>query len=98
MSQLVEFLKDLEVNRVQQILADYGYIDLADVRYWNSQDPDDPEPKGLLDWYKAYDDAIWEEIDALQKKTLEELQNYDPVEAEAQIFEKTKNLLPKEED
>ena len=91
-------LKELEKQTVLKVLDSYGYIDLADVRYWNNQDPQDPEPKALLEWYKAYDDAIWEEIDSLQNKTFEELKDYDLQKVEAQIFEKTKSLLPKEED
>jgi hypothetical protein len=87
-------LKILEFQRVQEVLDQYGYKDLGDVQYWHSQDPDDPEPKAFLEWYKAYDDAIWEEIDNLQNKTFEELQSYNPVEVERRIFEQTKSKLP----
>jgi len=93
-----EELKNQEFQRLQKVLSDYGYKDLGGVQYWHSQDPDDPEPKGLLDWYEAYDDAIWEEIDNLQNKTFEELKDYDPIEVENQIFERTKNKLPPLED
>jgi len=90
-------LKNLEFQRLQKVLDKYGYKDLGDVQYWHSQDPKDEEPKGLLDWYSAYDDAIWNEIDNLQNKTFEELQNYDPVAVEQKIFNQTKDKLPKEE-
>jgi len=93
-----EELKNLEFNRLQKVLDQYGYKDLGDVQYWHSQDPNDPEPKGLLDWYSAYDDLIWNEIDNLQNKTFEDLQNYDPVAVENQIFEQTKGKLPPVED
>jgi|GEM_PF-2821866 len=89
-----EVLKEQEFQRLQKVLDQYGYKDLGDIQYWHSQDPDDPEPKGLLEWYSAYDDAIWEEIDSLSGKSFEELQNYDPVEVERRIFEQTKDKLP----
>jgi hypothetical protein len=91
---LIEILKALEFQRLQKVLSDYGYKDLGDVQYWHSQDPDDPEPKGLLEWYSAYDDLIWSEIDNLQNKTFEELKDYDPLKVEKQIFEGTKDKLP----
>jgi hypothetical protein len=90
------FLRKQEFQRLQEVLDQYGYKDLGDVQYWHSQDPDDPEPKGLLEWYSAYDDLIWSEIDSIQNKTFEELQNYDPVEVEQRIFEQTKDKLPQE--
>ena len=91
-------LKNLEFQRLQQILTKYGYKDLGDVQYWHSQDPKDEEPAGLLMWYKAYDDAIWNEIDNLQNKIYEQLKEYDPVAVENQIFEQTKGKLPPVED
>ncbi len=95
---IADTLSYLEFKRLQEVLDQYGYKDLGDVQYWHSQDPDDPEPKGLLEWYSAYDDAIWEEIDNLQNKTFEELKDYDPVAVENQIFERTKEKLPPMED
>jgi len=89
-----EQLKNLEFQRLQKVLDKYGYKDLGDVQYWHSQDPKDEEPAGLLTWYKAYDDAIWNEIDSLSRKSFEELQNYNPVAVENQIFEQTKGKLP----
>jgi len=91
-------LKSLEFDRLQKVLSDYGYKDLGDVQYWHSQDPNDPEPKGLLEWYSTYDDAIWGEIDNLQNKTFEELKDYDPVAVEQKIFNQTKDKLPPMED
>ncbi len=95
---VVFYLKNLEFQRLQKVLDQYGYKDLGDVQYWHSQNPNDEEPAKLLEWYKAYDDAIWEEIDNLQNKTFEELQNYDPAEVEQKIFEQTKDKLPPLED
>jgi hypothetical protein len=89
-----ETLVWLEFQRIKQVLDQYGYKDFGDVQYWHSQDPNDEEPAKLLEWYKAYDDLIWSGIDSLSGKTFEELQNYDPVEVERQIFERTKEKLP----
>ena len=93
-----EELKRKEFQRLQEVLSDYGYKDLGDVQYWHSQNPDDHEPKELLEWYSAYDDAIWEEIDSLNGKTFEELKDYNPKEVELRIFEQTAEKLPKEEE
>jgi hypothetical protein len=98
MESLKRFLIDLEKQRVEKILSDYGYIDFADVQYWHQRDANDLELAGLLKCYTAYDDAIWKEIDNLSKRSLEELQSYDTIKAEETIFEKTKSLLSKEED
>jgi hypothetical protein len=89
-----EELKNLEFQRLQKVLDQYGYKDLGDVRFWADQDPSDEEPAKLLEWYKAYDDAIWEEIDSLSGKTFEELKDYDPLKVENHIFERTKDKLP----
>ena len=88
-----------ESSRIQKVLSQYGYFGLDDVRFWNSKDPEDPEPKGLLNWYEAYDNAIWDWIDNELPKyqTVEELISLDLKQIEAQIFEKTKTLLPKED-
>ncbi|MEO2153829.1 MAG: hypothetical protein ABGX24_05350 [Aquificota bacterium] len=94
----LEELKNLEFQIIQMVLSNYGYKDLGDVLFWANQDPSDPEPKALLEWYKAYDDAIWKEIDSLSGKTFKELQNYDPLKVEKQIFEGTKDKLPPLED
>jgi len=91
---LCDLLIEQERKRTVSLLRQYGYFGIGDIQYWHSQDPDDPEPKGLLEWYSAYDDAIWEEIDNLQNKTFEELKDYDPVEVEQKIFEQTKGKLP----
>jgi len=88
----------LEFQRLQKVLDQYGYKDLGDVQYWHSQDPKDEEPAGLLTWYKAYDDAIWNEIDNLKNKTYEQLKEYDPVAVEQKIFNQTKDKLPPMED
>jgi len=89
-----EKLKNLEFQRLQQILNKYGYKDLGDVQYWYMQNPNDLEPKGLLDWYVLYDDTIWKEINNLQNRTYDSLKNYDPIIVENQIFELTKDKLP----
>jgi hypothetical protein len=47
---LSETLKYLEFQHLQKVLDQYGYKDLGDVQYWHSQNPNDPEPKGLLEW------------------------------------------------
>jgi hypothetical protein len=93
---LKQKLLELERKRLQKVIETYKYIDFADVQYYASQD--DEEAKGILSWYSAYDDAIWEEIGFLSDKTFEELQNYNPVEVERRIFEQTKDKLPPLED
>jgi len=85
-----DFITQVEKNRVVDVLSEYGYIDLGDVNYWHLQDPNDPEPKGLLEWYKAYDDAYW--------SIIEDNPDIDPLIADMEAFNKTKNLLPQEED
>jgi hypothetical protein len=93
-----EELKRKEFERVAEVLESYGYKDLGDVRFWADQDPSDEEPAKLLEWYKTYDDAIWEEIGNLQNKTFEELKDYNSVEVEQRIFEQTQSKLPPLED
>ena len=97
---LANTLSWLEKQRVNEILDKYGYIALDDVRYYNSKNPNDPEAKGLLEWYEAYDDAIWNWIDNELPKyqSVEELLTLNLKQIEREIFEKTKSLLPKEED
>jgi hypothetical protein len=98
MNKLVRFFLDIVRNRIDEVFQLYGYYGLADVAFYHSQDPNDEEPAKLLEWYKAYDDAIWEEIDSLSGKTFEELKDYDPLKVENQIFEGTKDKLPPLED
>ena len=94
----------LEEQRLQEILNKYGYTSLADVMYY-AQVQSDEEAKALLNWYSnsegnGYDDLIWDWIDNELPKyqTIEELLSIDLKQIETQIFEKTKDLLPKEED
>jgi len=93
-----------EIKRVKEVLSDYGYTSLADVMYY-AQVQNDEEAKALLNWYSnsegnGYDDLIWNWIDNELPKyqSVEELLSLDLKQIETQIFEKTKDLLPKEED
>jgi len=80
------FLAKLEENRALSVLMSYGYWTLSDVHLSAQEDPDDPEPQKILDWYKAYDDVLW--------NTFEEDPNADPVEIEKSAFDATKSILP----
>jgi len=108
LEELQKAIKDtvlwLEGKRVGKVLSSYGYTSLADVMYY-AQVQSDEEAKALLNWYSnsegnGYDDLIWDWIDNELPKyqTVEELLSIDLKQIEAQIFEKTKDLLPKEED
>jgi len=108
LEELQKAIKDtvlwLEGKRVKEVLSDYGYTSLADVMYY-AQVQNDEEAKALLNWYSnpkgsGYDDLIWDWIDNELPKyqAVEELLSIDLKQIEAQIFEKTKSLLPKEED
>jgi len=89
-----KFLIDLEKNRVNEILKEYGYLSLGDVVIY--ADKGDAEAISLLRWYKKYDDAVWQWIDeVLPKLTKKELRSLDPMQVERGIFEKLKNELPK---
>ncbi len=55
-----QFLK-LEKQRINQILDQYGYNGLGDVLFYVSQN--DSEAQALQNWYKAYDDAVWNFIE-----------------------------------
>jgi len=97
-------LLEKENYRIRKVFAQYGYNSLADVVFY-AQVQNDEEAKALLNWYSnsegnGYDDLIWDWIDnELPKyKTVEELLSLDLKQIETQIFEKTKDLLPKEED
>ena len=93
-----------ESSRLQKVLSQYGYNSLADVVFY-AQTENDEEAKSLLNWYSnqngnGYDDLIWSWIDNELPKyqSVDELLNLDLKQIEAQIFEKTKSMLPKEEE
>ena len=56
-NQLLQF----EKQRLNQILNQYGYNGLGDVLFYVSQN--DSEAQALQNWYKAYDDAVWNFIE-----------------------------------
>ena len=83
-----------EKQRLQKILDSYGYISLADVQFYASQN--DQEAKALLSWYQTYDDAIWNWLDnKLQAITnLGQLLKLDLKAVEQQIFENSIKTSP----
>ncbi len=91
----VELIK-MQKERMRNILDQYGYIDLADVQFYVSQN--DSEAQAILSWYQAYDDLIWKWIDnALPSlKTLDEIMQIDIKSVEEEIFNQSiqKNPLP----
>ena len=89
--KLTEFVAKLERNRINRILAMYGYISLADVEI-NTNEGDD-EAKAILNWYKNYDDKLWGWVEEVIKKREPSL-NEDPVAIEDKIFKETQHLLP----
>jgi len=84
----------LQKERLEQILDRYGYIDLADVQYYTSQN--DTEAKAILSWYQAYDDGIWNWIDntLASLETLEELVQIDIRAVEEEIFNQSVQKSP----
>jgi len=80
-----KFLTDLERNRVLEILNYFGYIDLCDLEKSKQEDPNDPEINMLEQWYKSYDDALW--------NNFEKFSNEDPLVIENTAFEKTFSII-----
>ncbi len=89
-----------EKQRLQKILDSYGYISLADVQFYASQN--DQEAQAILSWYQAYDDLIWSYIDNdLSAFTdLEELLAIDMKNIEEQIYQQSiqQSPLPQNEE
>ncbi len=89
-----EELLSFEKQRVQKILNSYGYISLADVQFYASQN--DTEAQAILAWYQTYDDLIWSYIDndlsAFTK--LDELLALDMKAIEQQIFDQAIQTAP----
>ena len=79
----------LEKERVNNILDQYQYNGLADVQFYANQATPDTEAQAILNWYQAYDDAIWNYIDNdLQNITnLDDLLALDIKAVEEQIFQ-----------
>ena len=93
-SNFKENLLQLEKQRLNKILDTYGYNGLSDIQFYASQN--DEEAKALLEWYKNYDDGIWNWIDNdLQAITaLEELLDIDLKQTEEQIFKNSIKAAP----
>ncbi len=87
-------LLQLEKTRVQEILDSYGYISLADIQLYASQN--DTEAQAILSWYQAYDDLIWSYIDNdLSAFTnLDELLQIDMKNIEEQIYQQSIQQSP----
>ena len=84
----------LSKQRLNQILEKFSYNGLADVQFYASQN--DEEALQLLDWYQAYDDAIWNWIDneVSNITDLNNLLNLDMKAIEQQIFDQAIQIKP----
>ena len=84
----------LESQRLKDLSSLYSYNGLADIDFYARRK--DKEAKSLLDWYEAYDDAIWNWIDnELPKITdLEQLLKLDMKQIEEQIFQQSIEASP----
>jgi len=80
-----KFLTDLERNRVLEILNYFGYIDLCDLEKSKQEDPNDAEINMLENWYKSYDDMLWD--------IFEKLQDEDPLVIENKAFKKSFSII-----
>jgi len=91
---LSEKLLSLQKERLRRILDQYGYIDLADVQLYASQN--DTEAQALLSWYQGYDDRIWNWIDntLTSLKTLDEIIQIDIKSVEEEIFNQSMQASP----
>ena len=87
-------LLQLEKRKVQKILDNYGYISLADIQLYASQN--DAEAQALLSWYQTYDNLIWSYIDNdLSAFTnIDELLAVDMKNIEQQIYQQSIQQSP----
>ena len=101
--QLQKQLLNLEKQRINQILDQYGYNGLADVQFYANQTTPDPEAQAILTFYSnangnGYDDLIWDWITNTLPtyKTLKKLLSLDMKQVEQQIFDQAvaNNPLP----
>ena len=101
--QLQKQLLQLEKQRINQILDQYGYNGLADVQFYANQTTPDPEAQVILTFYSnangnGYDDLIWDWITNTLPtyKTLKKLLSLDMKAVEEQIYQQaiTNNPLP----
>ena len=101
--QLQKQLLNLEKQRINKILDQYGYNGLADVQFYASQSTPDPEAQAILTFYSnangnGYDDLIWDWITNTLPtyKTLKKLLTLDMKTIEEQIYQQaiTNNPLP----
>jgi hypothetical protein len=97
-AQLKNALSDtlawLEKQRLQEVLDKYQYNGLADVQFYVSQN--DTEAQDILNWYRVYDDLIWQYInnDLPAIATLDELLQLDMKAIEEQIFDQSTQDAP----
>jgi len=85
---VIDTLIWLEKQRVNKILERLGYLSMADVLFHaqNPNSPDYEEAKMLMEKYKEYDNAIWEFIESLNPKSIEDLLQLDLIQIEESIF------------
>jgi len=85
---VIDTLIWLEKQRVNKILERFGYLSMADVLFY-AQDPDSPhyeEAKMLMERYKEYDNAIWEFIENLNPRSIDDLLELDLIQIEESVF------------
>jgi len=101
-----KYISELESSRVKQVLSQFGYIDLADLLLSYHEKPEDIESSTLYQWYKEYDDLIWQTFKTeIEDKIIQAINNnlsienclsiitIDPLTIEFNAFEQTKSVL-----
>lgn len=87
-------LLQLEKQRLNQICDQYGYNGLSDIQLYASKN--DQEAQAILNWYQAYDDAIWNWLDneLTNISDLNQLLQLDLKAVEQQIFDQSIQTAP----
>ncbi|WP_456400119.1 hypothetical protein [Persephonella sp.] len=93
-TEIQKKLLQLQKQRLQNILDQYGYNGLADVQFYASQN--DHEAQTLLNWYSTYDNLLWSYIDndLAAFTSVDELLQIDMKNIEQQIYEQSIQASP----
>ena len=91
---ITDDLISFQRERLKNIMIQYGYNGLSDIQFYASQN--DQEAKAILNWYQAYDDAIWNWLDneLTNISDLNQLLQLDLKAVEQQIFENSIKTSP----
>ena len=89
-------LLELQKQRLNEILDQYGYNSLGDVIFYANQATPDPEAQAILAWYQEYDNGIWNwiDIDLQAFTTIDELLQLDMKQVEENIFNQAVAIAP----